>query len=139
KRSRMDWSAFARLMRNFAQAGTSEDLFDAGRDTFRAPMMRYMGIIARALFDAQAFYQWVFQAQMGAGNQIFTCIEPSLEVVRPGALRLKMAIAAGQAPSEEFFHICRGNFTEMPVILGLKPAAVQMVLAPDAMSATYEV
>ncbi len=129
KNARIDWQEFVTFMKNAGELFSDEELTELGRETFRNPMIRYMSAIAKMLFTATEFYRWVFEkTSTGAGSQLFACVIPSFEEVAPLRLRLGMGLPAGFLHSREFYLVCKGNYVEMPRILGLPAAAVEMKL-----------
>lgn len=136
KRERVDWHALVVFLRNCSQVWTDEELVGLGKQLYAIPGTRPLRAMARLLFDARSFYEFVLKPA-GSGNQAFSCIDSSIERVDDEHVRLKMKIREGYEDSREFFLVCLGNYQYMPVALDLPPAKVEMKREP--FGATYEV
>lgn len=126
RRERIDWEDFRQIMSNARQIWSEEELVLLGGAVFNAPAMRAISVIARLLFDALGFYTWVFTKQQGAGDQQFTCVDSTLTPLSPRRLRLDLKLKPGYRGCPEFFLVSKGTFSNMPRVLGLAPANVQM-------------
>jgi len=80
---------------------------------------------------------WMAAADSGIGNQMFTCITPSLVEQGDNHLTIKLTMAPGYAPAPEFFLVTNGGFTFMPTVLGLPPSRVEMTI--DQRGGTYDI
>ncbi len=126
KEERIDWPNFVEAMRNLRRWFTDDDLIEIGRSLLRTPATRFASVIARLLFSPMEFYAWTFKPGSGLGNQWFTCVEPSLKMLSATELELTLRVPEGFEPCSEFFIITRGNFIEMPALLGYPPAKVEL-------------
>jgi signal transduction histidine kinase len=125
KDARLGWGEYVRFMKNVGEVWTDDELVEFGRVALRSPF-RAMASVARLLFSATDFYEWVTRRQMGAGNQFFTCVEATLNRVHPLKLEIILALPDGYENCREFLLVTKGVFTEMPTILGLRPATVAL-------------
>jgi hypothetical protein len=110
KHERIDWDVFLKFMRNVGGVWSADELVALGSSFFDAPYIRPFSVIARLLFSAPDFYQWVF-SKNGVGVQGFNCIEPSFEKINDERLVLEMNVAKGYPICPEFFFVAKGNFT----------------------------
>src|SRR3954470_16212838 len=101
KHERIEWSSMVRFLENASGVWSDTELVEAGAETFNT--LKQFGVIARFLFDARGFYEWVFQKQSGAGDQTFSCIDSSIDRMSDGRLKLGMRIRDNQPFSREFF------------------------------------
>src|SRR5262249_54459853 len=113
------------------------ELVELGGASLRSPFLRPIAIIVRLLFTPAETYRWVLTEGKGAGNQLFTCIKPSYELVAPQHVRGELTLADGYPPCREFFLVVKGSFIESPRLVGLPPANVDM-LATER-SARYDI
>ncbi|MHB8878853.1 MAG: ATP-binding response regulator, partial [Myxococcaceae bacterium] len=126
----MDWATFAVFMGNVGRVFTPEEIVSIGGDFLRSVPMRHVGVIARAMFTAPEFFRWLFDGKDGSGSQGFRCLRATFEVQDPQRLRLTLELPEGYPRPPEFFLTCKGNFAEMPRLLGLPPAGVELELTP---------
>ena len=137
RHERIEWSEFLRIMQNVRSIWTREEIIDIGGAGLRSPVVRAFVVVARLLFSARDFYRWTAMAGSGVGNQMVSCITPSLVEHDASRLTITLTMTPGYAPSEEFFLTAQGGFTEMPRLLGLPPSRVEMKLTESA--AIYEI
>ena len=129
--ARMDWNAFARFIANASQLWDRDELERMGETLVASPPMKAFSLVARFLFDARGFYQWVFDKQQGAGEQIFTCIENRLHESAPGELVLELRLKPGFVECPGFFIVATGIFRGMPRAIGLPNAEVRREWIPN--------
>ncbi|MBX5481705.1 MAG: response regulator [Myxococcaceae bacterium] len=138
KNARIDWDTFCRFMENVtALWPTEEELADIGESFFQVPAMKPFSLVARMLFDAPAFYQYVFEQQTGVGDQSFTNMIHTIEQLGTRQLRMDLKIRPGFVPCDAFYVVSLGTFRGMPRALGLGPSEVKMTRIDGG--ARYEV
>ena len=138
RNERIDWAVYARIMRNARTIWTTEAEFVAlGASGLRSPLVRAFVVVGRLLFTARDFYLYVAAPDHGIGNQMYSCITPTLVEHPDKHLTVTMTMAPGYAPVEELFWFTKGGFTHMPTMLGLPPARVEMTVRDTG--ASYEI
>jgi signal transduction histidine kinase len=96
-----------------------------------------VSLVGRLLFEPREFYKWLTKPQGGGGDQLFSCIEPSLQELGPNRIEIALMLPEGYPLAPEFFLVTKGTFTQLPKALGLPPARVNMRL--EEHGAIYEV
>jgi signal transduction histidine kinase len=130
KHERVDWCDLLVMMKNLRKHFDEDDLAEIGRQYFRAPALRFLFVVARLLFTPLEFYRWANKPRDGAGNQIFTCIVPTQRELSDHELEVDLEVAKGYEVCWDFFLITRGNFEEMPRLLGYPAAHVTLTRLP---------
>jgi signal transduction histidine kinase len=126
RNERIDWSDFVKIMANLKPIFSEEELVEAGRSFFRSPMLRFGFVVGRLLFSPMEFYRWVFKPRDGVGNQMFNGVTPTCREISPTLLELDLTIPPEYEPCWDFFIVSKGNFVEMPRVLGYPEATVEM-------------
>lgn len=137
KDERIDWADFVAVLRNIGRVFDEKELVEIGRMHLRSPMTRFAFVIARLLFSPMEFYAWLYNPSNGLGKQLFTCIEPSYRLLSPTEIEVSLSLPDGFDLAWEFFVVSKGNFTEMPKLLGYPEARVSLRRAPNG--AVYRV
>src|SRR6185312_579353 len=131
KSERIDWADLVIIMANLGKVFSDEELTEIGRAHFRAPTMRFVFVIGRLLFTPMEFYRWANKPRSGAGNQMFTCIQPTHRDVSPTECELDLLLPEGFEVPWQFMLISAGNMTEMPRLLGYPAATVELTRIPN--------
>lgn len=126
KNERIEWDVHSQIMRNLATVWSEDDFVDVGRSFFENPMIRPVSLVGRLLFEPRDFYWWFAKPRKGGGNQLFTCIEPSVRELGPGRIEITLTTSDGYTPCREFFIVSKGTFTQLPRAVGKPPAKVTM-------------
>ena len=126
KQARIDWDCFRIFMINARTVWSEEELVALGSNILKSPWMRPFTLPVRLLFSARDLYYWLARPGIGSGNQIFTCIQLSLQDVDSQHLSLEATMQPGYAPCPEFFLVSKGVFIHLPDLIGLGPASITM-------------
>ena len=124
KHERVTWGDFLAVMNNLRSHFTDDEYLDMGRMHLRGPVLRFIFVVGRLRFTPIGFYRWFNTPREGAGNQLFTCIEPTQRELSETELEVDLMVADGYEVCRDFYTITRGNFEEMPRLLGYPPAKV---------------
>jgi signal transduction histidine kinase len=124
KNERIDWSDFCVIMNNLRPFFTDAEYTEIGRQHLRVPMLRAVFVVGRLLFTPIGFYRWFNKPREGGGNQLFSCIVPSQRDLSSREIEVDLTVADGYEVCWDFYTIARGNFIEMPRLLGYPPATV---------------
>jgi signal transduction histidine kinase len=131
----VDWKVLAAVMANAARIWTPEEVVELGRRVLPPPPGRFVAGVGRALFTAPEFFR-LMSSRRKAANDLFTCVVPRLEELGADRLRITMTLPDGYARPREFFLVSQGTFSELPRLLGLPRADVELRLTETG--ATYE-
>lgn len=130
RRTRIDWSVFAQIMRNIRVHFTEQDLVEIGRHYMRSPGLRFAFVIGRLLFTPMDFYRWFSKPRQGVGNQMFTCVIPTHRELSATEIELSLELPEGYEMCWEFFVTSSGNMEELPRLLGLPRAQLKLTRLP---------
>ena len=136
RNERVDWHEFVTVMTNARQFWTDEQFVELGVRSLSLPLIRWVRVIARLLFSVRELYKWVGDGG-GAGNQMVTCIRPTMRFRDDRRLSLTLRLDDGIEVCREFFLVSWGSFRALPTLLGLPMADVTMTL--DATTAVFEI
>ena len=128
KDERIEWAAFARLMRNVS-AGMDEAAVEAlGASFVESPMIRHMVVFARLLFDVGELYKWIMAgtAGGGGGHQMFSCLHPKIVDHGAGHLEIELSLTGDVPMSREFFLVTKGTMAAVPRMVGAPSAQLTM-------------
>src|SRR5262249_25517901 len=113
-----------------AMFDSDEEMREIGRLYFRAPMLRFLFVVARLRFTPLEFFRWINKPKKGGGNQIIDCIQPVQREISDHELEVDLLLADGYDICWDFFIITSGNFEEMPRLLGYPRAKVELTRLP---------
>ncbi len=130
KGERVSWDQYVRIMANARRIFSSEELVSLGGAVLRSPFIRPFSVLGKLLFTAPEFYRFALQKTSGAGNQQFSCVEPSYTEAGDHQIQIMLKLAPGYADCPEFFLISKGTFVDLPRVVGLPPSQVEMTLVP---------
>ncbi|HEY0988981.1 MAG TPA: ATP-binding protein [Kofleriaceae bacterium] len=130
KKARVDWGEFVAVMTNLRPHFTDAEYFEVGRSYMRSPHLRFAFVVARFLFSAMDFYRWLNKPRAGAGNQMFTCIIPRHREISDTECEVELTLPDGMEVCWDFFLITKGNYEEMPRLLGYPAANVELEPIP---------
>jgi signal transduction histidine kinase len=131
KHERIDWADFCAVMANVRKHFTDAEYVALGRSYFRSPGLRFAFVVARLLLTPMGFYRWLNKPRAGAGNQMFSCIEPTHRDVSDTECEVDLVLPEGFEICWDFYLITVGNFEEMPRLLGYPPAKVTLERIPQ--------
>lgn len=124
---RIEWAAFARLMRNVAAGLDDAGVEALGASFVESPMIRHMVVFARLLFDVGELYKWINEGSSGAGgHQMFSCVHPKVVDRGAGHLEIELTLTGDAEMSREFFLVTKGTMVSVPRMVGAPPAQVTM-------------
>jgi signal transduction histidine kinase len=138
RNERVSWSDFCAVMANARSIWTEDDeLVQLGIRSLKLPKMRWLRVVVRMLFSARDIYKWFMTPHRGAGNQMVSCILPSVEELDSGRIHLTLLMPDGFPVNREFFLVTMGSFIAVPTLLGLARAEVRLIHLPNG--ATFDV
>jgi signal transduction histidine kinase len=126
KHARLSWTTYCAIMLKARQLFTDDEYVDMGGAFFRSPMIRPLAIVARFLFTAPDFYRWVNTDRRGPGKQMFTCMDVAYAEHGSNRISIELTLPESYEVCWDFFVITKGTFIEMPRLLGLPPARVEL-------------
>ena len=130
KKARIDWTDYVAIMRNVRLHFSDDEYIEVGRSYMRTPGLKFGFVVARLLFSAMDFYRWFNKPREGVGNQMFTCIVPSHRELSANQIEMDLTLPEGFEVCWDFFIITRGNLEELPKLLGLARAQVELTRIP---------
>ncbi len=130
KNDRIDWADLLGIMNNLRPHFTDDEYIELGRQHLRNPMLRFVFVVARLRFTPMGFFRWFNDPVKGPGNQLFTCIEPSMRELSEDQIEIDLIVKDGYEVCYDFFTITSGNFIEMPRLLGYPTAKVALSRLP---------
>jgi signal transduction histidine kinase len=130
KRERLDWDDFAAVMHNVRQHFSDDEYIAVGRKSVHTATLRFAGVIARLSLSPLEFYRWMNKPREGAGNQLFTCIVPTMRELSETELELDLTLADGYEMVWDFFPVTMGSMEEIPAVLGYGRAHVELTRLP---------
>ena len=125
-KQRVDWKTLCIFAERCDRLWGERGLIDLGERAHISPLVRWMTIVARALFTPSEYYRFALREFC----RKFACIEPLLQEVGPGRLHCHLYMREGYAPSSPLFTALLGAFRMMPTLLGLPRAQVTLELLP---------
>jgi len=126
KSERVHWHDFVAIMGNLRPIFSDEEYREIGRTYMRSPALRFVSVVSRLLFSTMDFYRWLTKPRAGAGNQMFTCVVPRLTEISETECEIELVLPDGFEVCWDFFLITKGNFEEMPRLLGYPAARVEL-------------
>ena len=130
KAERIHWHEFVAVMHNLRPHFSDEEYREVGRSYMRSPALRFVSVVSRLLFSTMDFYRWLTKPRAGAGNQMFTCVVPTLKERSDSECEIELVLPDGFEVCWDFFLITKGNFEEMPRLLGYPAAVVELEPMP---------
>jgi len=130
RNERIDWSDLCEFHRNLRPHFTDEELIDVGRSYFRSKGLRFAFVIGRVLLTPMGFYRFLNKPRAGAGNEMFTCVVPKHREISDTECEVELTLPEGIEYCWDFFLISKGNFEEMPRLLGYPAANVELEPIP---------
>jgi signal transduction histidine kinase len=130
RNERVTWSDFCAIHRNLRPHFTDEELVEVGRSYFRSRGLRFAFVIGRVLLTPMGFYRFISKPRTGAGNQMFTCVVPQHRELSDTECEVELTLPEGYEVCWDFFLISKGNFEEMPRLLGYPAANVKLEPIP---------
>ena len=126
KNERIEWAVLAQIMNNLSKVWPDEEFVRQGGSFFAHPFMRPFSLVGRFLFEPRAFYAYLNRPNSGMGNQLFSCITPSLRDVGDNALEVTLLLPDGYPYCRQFFLCTKGAMEQLPRFVGQPPARVEM-------------
>jgi signal transduction histidine kinase len=130
KKARVGWDEFAAVMANLRPHFSDEEYTEIGRSHLRSPSLRFAFVVGRLLFTAMDFYRWNNKPRAGTGNQMFTCVVPRHREISDTECQVELTLPEGFDLCWDFFLITKGNYEEMPRLLGYPAANVELERIP---------
>jgi len=130
RNERIDWSDLCDIHRNLRPYFTDDELTEVGRSYFRSKGLRFAFVIGRVLLTPMGFYRFLNKPRAGAGNEMFTCVVPAHREISDHECEVELTLPDGFEVCWDFFLISRGNFEEMPRLLGYPAAHVDIERIP---------
>ena len=130
KNERVDWAVHNRIMANVRRHFSDEELVQVGRSWLRSPGLRFVFVVGRLLLTPMGFYRWMNKPREGAGNQMFTCVTPKHRDLTEDTCEVELTLPEGFEVCWEFYIVTKGNFIEMPRLLGYPSAKVELTRIP---------
>jgi signal transduction histidine kinase len=131
RKERISWTHYVQIMKNVRPHFTDDEYVELGREWMRSPGLRFAFVVARLLFTPMDFYRWMNKPREGVGNQMFTCIVPKHRELSANEIELDLTLPDGFEVCWDFYVISRGNMEELPRLLGLPPAKVDLNRLPN--------
>jgi len=130
RNERVDWGDFCAIHRNLRPYFTDEELVEIGRSYFRSRGLRFAFVIGRVLLTPMGFYRFINKPRAGAGNQMFTCVVPQHREISDTQCEVELTLPESYEVCWDFFLVSKGNFEEMPRLLGYPAANVELERIP---------
>lgn len=130
KHERIDWQAYVEIMANARKLFTDDEYVALGGAFFRSRVIQSFTVVARLLFTARDFYRWVNSPGRGVGHLMFSCIEASYQELDRSRIAVELTLPEELEVCWDFFVITTGTFIDMPRLLALPPAAVELTRIP---------
>jgi signal transduction histidine kinase len=130
RNERVDWGDLCAIHRNLRPYFTDEELVEVGRSYFRSRGLRFAFVIGRVLLTPMGFYRFINKPRAGAGNQMFTCVVPQHREISDTECEVELTLPEGYEVCWDFFLVSKGNFEEMPRLLGYPAANVELERIP---------
>jgi signal transduction histidine kinase len=130
RNERIDWADMSTILNNAARHLTDEEIVEIGRSYFRSPGLRFAFVIGRVLLSPMGFYRYLTKPRAGAGNQMFTCVEPKLREISERECEVELTLPDEFEVCWPFFLASQGNMEEMPRLLGYPLADIKLERIP---------
>lgn len=130
RNERVDWGDLCAIHRNLRPHFSDEELVEIGRSYFRSRGLRFAFVIGRVLLTPMGFYRFINKPRAGAGNQMFTCVVPQHREISDTECEVELTLPDGFEVCWDFFLVSKGNFEEMPRLLGYPAASVELERVP---------
>ncbi|MEO7729632.1 MAG: ATP-binding protein, partial [Kofleriaceae bacterium] len=130
RNERIDWAELCTMLGNVRQHFSDEECVDVGRSYFRSQGLRFAFVIGRVLLTPMGFYRFINKPRAGAGNQMFTCVVPTHREISDSECEVELTLPPGFEVCWPFFLLSKGNFEEMPRLLGYPQANVELERLP---------
>ena len=130
RNARIDWADLCAILGRLQTHFTDEEFVEVGRSYFRSPALRFAFVIGRALLTPMGFYRFINKPRTGAGNQMFTCVVPTHREISDTECEVELNLPEAFEVCWPFFLLSKGNFEEMPRLLGYPAAAVELERIP---------
>jgi len=130
RNARIDWADMATILNNAARHLSDDEIIEIGRSYFRSPGLRFAFVIGRVLLSPMGFYRFLTKPRAGAGNQMFTCVEPRLREISDRECEIELTLPEGFEVCWPFFLASQGNMEEMPRLLGYPLAEITLERIP---------
>jgi len=124
---RVDWETFCRFAERIERHWGLDEIFELGARAHMSPLVRWMTVVARALFTPVEYYRFALREF----SRKFACIDSSLREVEPGFFRCYLYMRDGYEPHPPLFRALQGGLTTMPTLLGLARGDVHCELLPN--------
>jgi signal transduction histidine kinase len=130
RNERIDWAELCTMLGNVSQHFNEEECVEVGRSYFRSQGLRFAFVIGRVLLSPMGFYRFINKPRAGAGNQMFTCVVPTHKEISDSECTVELTLPDGFEVCWPFFLLSKGNFEEMPRLLGYPSANVELERIP---------
>jgi signal transduction histidine kinase len=125
-RERVEWSTLCRVFQNSRRWWSLDDFEQIGSSFASSSLFLPFAVFARLLLTPREIYHWVNTPREGAGNQMFTCVRPTIEDTGPEEITLRLHLDPAYPLREEFFRITKGGMSAIPRLLALPAATVNL-------------
>lgn len=130
RNERIAWSELCAILSNLQAHFTDEEFVEVGRSYFRSPALRFAFVIGRVLLTPMGFFRFINKPRTGAGNQMFTCVVPTHREISDSECEVELSLPEEFEVCWPFFLLSKGNFEEMPRLLGYPAASVELERIP---------
>ncbi|HEX3765442.1 MAG TPA: ATP-binding protein [Kofleriaceae bacterium] len=130
RNERIDWADLCAILGRLQPHFTDDEFVEVGRSYFRSPALRFAFVIGRALLTPMGFYRFINKPRTGAGNQMFTCVVPTHREISDTECEVELVLPEKFEVCWPFFLVSKGNFVEMPRLLGYPAATVELERIP---------
>lgn len=130
RNERIDWAELCTILGNVRQHFSDEECVEVGRSYFRSQGLRFAFVIGRVLLTPMGFYRFINKPRAGAGNQMFTCVVPTHREISDSECEVELTLPPEFEVCWPFFLLSKGNFEEMPRLLGYPQANVELERIP---------
>ena len=130
RNERIDWADLCAILGRLQAHFTADEFVEVGRSYFRSPALRFAFVIGRALLTPMGFYRFINKPRTGAGNQMFTCVMPTHREISDTECEVELNLPEAFEVCWPFFLVSKGNFVEMPRLLGYPAATVELERIP---------
>jgi hypothetical protein len=130
RNERIDWADLCAILGRLQAHFTEDEFVEVGRSYFRSPALRFAFVIGRALLTPMGFYRFINKPRTGAGNQMFTCVVPTHREISDTECEVELTLPEGYEVCWPFFLVSKGNFVEMPRLLGYPASHVELERIP---------
>ncbi|HEX3473731.1 MAG TPA: HAMP domain-containing sensor histidine kinase [Kofleriaceae bacterium] len=130
RNERIDWADLCAILGRLQAHFTEDEFVEVGRSYFRSPALRFAFVIGRALLTPMGFYRFINKPRTGAGNQMFTCVVPTHREISDTECEVELILPDEFEVCWPFFLVSKGNFVEMPRLLGYPASHVELERIP---------